>query len=68
MSEHKACAFNTESDASPEQRLSEVENELLILFRQLSPVDQGCVQRVAKVLCLGIKEARRERSRTQEPA
>jgi len=68
MSEHKTCAFNTESSASPVQRLSEVENELLILFRQLSPVDQGCVQRVAQVLCLGVQEAERGRCRIPESA
>lgn len=61
MSEHKTCAFNTERDASSVQALSEVENELLILFRQLSPVDQGCVHRVAEVLCQGAEGGARER-------
>ncbi|WP_157771872.1 MULTISPECIES: hypothetical protein [Pseudomonas] len=35
------------------EALSDIESDLLILFRQLNPGDQDCVQRVAQVLFQG---------------
>lgn len=62
MSKHKTCASSKDGDASSVEALSDVESDLLILFRQLSPDDQGCVHRVAEVLFQGADVAGREPS------